>query len=388
MLLLPTNDNLTINQAQNLIYQKPVIIDLRPTDNSINFKKKFSFKFEKNLNGKSVIGKWEFLSSDVTLLWDHKTNIFKLDYSTKNSESNKIEISIQINNDPNLNIRLFHNSRHPIVSLEKEILNSFSFKKPLYFSELKTISVVTNHFYHKLPPTTEKFNIVVEKENEYKTDIQMNDISKKNVMSLFVQIGIKFAMYNPGQAIYKKVTIKPSLLSQGKNITNFADIDYGSQNPFDRVTVNLQSISNLPLSKYKLTSLKVYENHNSIYFDKNMYYDLSKKETIEGFGNNSRPGYVVPYDFYGDIFPILTFDIDNFKNIKLSWTNKINKPYFDSDTGIINLDIKTDNTNDEELKEPNWAIAHNFFEIAENQKLSYEEILKKLKKLEEHQISS
>ncbi len=77
----------------------------------------------------------------------------------------------------------------------------------------------------------------------------------------------------------------------------------------------------------------------NISFVENTYYDFKNENTYSGIGLNSKKGYIVPYNFKGDMIPILNIDIDSITNILIGFSNPIKNAYLDKESGVIKLNI-------------------------------------------------
>lgn len=381
-------------------------------NNNIYFKSEMMYKFEgvQKVKGIKKTTKKNTSNSKIELDWDYKTNIFKLNllvdfnYNAKKNigfsffNQGKINCNtfIQFNNDPNLVIydtSLLYELKHFIfphhqrlinIKLNKEIGTSFSFKKPLFFSDIKTISINIKYdyplnFYDNL--NNEENHYIVKKRDDEVVNQKNIQINQEKINFYLQSKSIFSGTNNEVKHVYDVMKLEPIALQQNKHNIDFLNIIHENITPFNRIPVNIKSISNIPFSMKEFKKIDVKSNQNKIYYDENNRYDVSKEMTINEFGKNSNIGYVVPYCFSGDIYPVLTFDIGPFKDIKLSWKQTFEKPYFYKNEGIIKLDIKRNNEiiEDEQNKKLS-TISQNFFEIEENKKLNYEEVLKKTKK--------
>ena len=68
----------------------------------------------------------------------------------------------------------------------------------------------------------------------------------------------------------------------------------------------------------------------------NTYYDLNKKMIVKGFGLNSNPGYLPPFEFSGMFFPLVKLKINNL-DFDIAWEEYFEKPYFKNNEGIIKI---------------------------------------------------
>ena len=89
---------------------------------------------------------------------------------------------------------------------------------------------------------------------------------------------------------------------------------------------------------------------------------------------------MIPYDYDKTFYPTFEFDLNQFKDLKLTWTQKINKPYFDNDKGIIKLKLENNNEKFELSNQNDWIkIYFDFFKDSENRNLDYQKLIEKLK---------
>ncbi|MBN0919315.1 MHO_1580 family protein [[Mycoplasma] gypis] len=74
------------------------------------------------------------------------------------------------------------------------------------------------------------------------------------------------------------------------------------------------------------------------------FYDYYSEKTKLGINSNSKQGYVIPYNFRGDILISTIINLDNFlhTNIILSYRQNFSKPLLNEDYGYINLKIEED----------------------------------------------
>jgi hypothetical protein len=66
---------------------------------------------------------------------------------------------------------------------------------------------------------------------------------------------------------------------------------------------------------------------------------LKEGKTFSGIGLNSEMGYIVPYNFKGNLIPILNIDIGSIQNIIIGFSHSIKNAYFEKNNGLIKLQI-------------------------------------------------
>lgn len=380
-------------EIRNLRTWKPSD-EIRPTRESIEYSKNIQIKadiVDYTQTNRVLYRNTQRDSWFLILKWDSKTDTFIIE-GHFDFDNNKIGYNlgakqyIRINNEHNFNINISKNSnkKFSFKIVSKELSNK------IIFSNIKSLSLHIEFFNIGFPwfnvPKKKNINIYLAfppNVNHEKKDIQIQEINKKQ--EFFIQNGIRFSnsISNPIK-LYKKIVIHPLGLKSGQHNKKMLMIENHEGTPFDRVNIKPKSIDNIPFTKNtnnKIIDLNT-DHYGNVIYDRNTFYDLNKKETIVGFGPNSNPGYVIPYDYSGTFFPVFTFDANEYKDIKISWPLKISKPFFDKKNSIVNIDFKHSNDNvDHLVNELKWLnVKHNFFDLIENKELTYNKLLENLKK--------
>ena len=293
-----------------------------------------------------------------------------------------IDYTVQINNDPSLTIRTKEKSDYN--NAQKEF-NSSNFGKKINYQNIKSLSVIL-WIGGKKCAFTLKFNGIEERNKHFVLPLGFDRFS------ISVQSGLKM-IENSVHKKFRRMTFEPIKLKQNANnqklLNVFANVD---GKPFERSDLSLKKISNIPLSakqdkKHEFTP-KLDKTSNSIFFEENSYYDLKKNETLLGAGPNSKPGYVIPYDYKETFYPSLDFSFNQLKDYKFTWMQKINKPYFEigNKNSLVQLNLKNDN--DPNLVAINdWNnIEYDFFTKEENREINYQSLIDKTKNKNENKI--
>lgn len=88
------------------------------------------------------------------------------------------------------------------------------------------------------------------------------------------------------------------------------------------------------------------QNHlvKTIKFLENTEYEYFNNTVQISTSSQSNKGYTLPYNFYGDFTPKITFDFDIFKNISATVIYQIDKPILNSQKGIIKISLNEQNS--------------------------------------------
>lgn len=330
---------------------------------------------------------YNFVRSTIKFNVDYKTDIFRL--NTRISFGHKTEIGKKRTYPVNYQIQANNDSKYSIdVRKESEMgfADEFFYSTNMggiKYSELKVLSVIIWLGGKKFEYLF-KFN----QPKPYNKNLFLQP--KFSFFKIWLQSGIEIESFHKTtiKPIFDYLILEPNKLSQNEH--NIDIVQLGGTNgtdPFDRILFKPYKISGLPLSlnsknkKYEFEPIFDENRPDRLKFVENTYYDLKDKETKIGPGKNSSPGYIIPYSYDQNFYPSLEFDFGILKKLKLTWIQKINKPYFDVDKnkGIVKLLMKM---NDEEIRLPNsswYRIDTNFFEMDENKNITYSEMIKKLR---------
>lgn len=369
----------------------------------VNYVQQFQRKTLLSYEGR--VQKYTLFEIPWTLSWDYKTDGIKISfekiiwkfwdfskYSLVESPflpwAEICDFQVVINNNVKLKNpiikKLWLRDRIYDIKLNEEINSYSSFDKQIKFSEIKTISIELDISlfvnFVKRPP--HKYSDVVvfnAKENkESLKDIKLDP--KTGTKKINVQNGIKFSSSGSYEKKYQKLEIKSLELKQGKHNKEFLSITGAGSTPFNRVNIIVKELSGLPFSSEKRDKVQPYLKDNSkIGTNQFMYYDFDKEEVINGGGNNADNGYVIPYTYSGTMYLMCKLDLNEYKDIKLYWKQKIEQPYFNKTKGsVIKLKLKETNTFNPEKLESWLNIQNDFFFKEENKNLNYKEFLQKL----------
>lgn len=177
--------------------------------------------------------------------------------------------------------------------------------------------------------------------------------------------------------------IKPKKILQGYHNQDFLEIKDLGKNPYDRLNVKVGKINNIPLSTNKLSSINSFLDYDAelIKFNENTYFDPLKQETIIGFGFESNPGYVLPYNFKGKFYPYLDLNVNDFK-LRISWEINVDRAYFDENLSLFSLKVNNSNNSNIDNNDLNWKnIPSDFFNDINNEKLSFSYFMDKINEI-------
>ena len=330
----------------------------------------------------------------VKLIPDYKSDTFSVRFymawsnsGSRYNVSYSIKASDEVEKESSTDFMLTHNEESNLGFADKEF-HSVNLSKSLPYSKLKTLSFVV-----RIRDKKTQFAFIVGDPEPYKTDLVLEPQFKEYIINL--ETGAEIDSDGSQKPVIKVVKFKPFDIEQGKHNRDLIEIDMTSDgfDNYSRIVFKPSTLTDIPLSdKIKSTdklkmlfyqkeyfdyqTKKINRVDQKVYFDDHMYYDLDKKETFFGAGKNSRVGYVIPYIYDKDFFPKFTFQINQFKNMNLIWTKKIEKPYFKEGKGKVNLVINND-FEDPRIKKKQWKkIKQDFFEQPENSEITYEDLKK------------
>ena len=319
---------------------------------------------------------------------DFKTDIFRLksgfNFENILDPSKKrtyfVNYKIQANNDNKYSLDITKESNKN-KNEAVETFYSINLNK-IKYSELKTLSVIMKFNEIKMEFAF-KFNGF----ESYKNDLFLQP--KFNEFKISLQSGIKVEInYDPIlEPIFNNIFLRPIKMEQNKN--NKFLMNVMIKNEFEVLRRDLfkpLKISGLPLSVNEKDKFEFQPGFDNVYRDnelvflENSYYDLKAKKTKIGAGKNSDQGYVIPYNYTENFYPVLDFSLANLKNFKLTWVQKIDMPYFDPDNkkGIVKILINFNNNNNSNVSEWN-KIKNSFFDEEENKNITYTEFINKIK---------
>lgn len=184
--------------------------------------------------------------------------------------------------------------------------------------------------------------------NNYKQDFY---IQQEKFLILKFQNGININSDNITSS-YNDIKFSPCKIKQGFWNNDILRIETSLNEMFNSNVIQLISLDNLPVSSSSTSSFSSYlENEDSSLLVKimqNTYYDLNKKMTIKGFGLNSNPGYLPPFEFSGTFFPLVKLKINNL-DFDIAWEEYFEKSYFKNNEGLIKIYLENSFS-----YSPNW----------------------------------
>ena len=281
-----------------------------------------------------------FNTCNIGLVWDNRTNLFAFKFMFNSNNIN--EISFKFNNDiektlkPNLD---FVNSSYQLN------INSLSISDLLTdINKIKTIQITlkNNEFSRVIGIALNPYY------NNYKQDFY---IQQEKSLILKFQNGININSDNI-TSTYNDIKFSPCKIKQGFWNNDILRIETSLSEMFNSNVIQLISLENLPISSSSTSSFSSYlENEGSgllVKIMQNTYYDLNKKMTIKGFGLNSNPGYLPPFEFSGTFFPLVKLKINNL-DFDIAWEEYFEKPYFKDNEGLIKIYLESSSS-----YSPNW----------------------------------
>lgn len=290
----------------------------------ININNKLEFKGNSSIfnqivqNGTQVIGTWKanHLALDDTKFRNLAMTSLGNDVSYSGSS-----------NHPEFRRIMFYN----FGEIVKNATTSFD-----NYVELKTISkLVLKHDFNK--------DVVYRSGNDWYTP--------------------KFEFINDTSIEYSHLFIKPTMPNRFTGSDEVAEI-YGyrddgeefteAEYAFQDMSLKSSSIGNDKLNVYfeKYTGQKqLMQSNEKPYLIGKMkisdptYFDYSSNKTKIGFNTNSIIGEVIPYSFEGDYTRQIEFSANAaFKNMKFSFSTKLEQPVLNPSNGSVILKITDDNT--------------------------------------------
>ncbi len=293
-----------------------------------------SYYFDhKNNNITNNIDLWNesiFNTCNIKLIWDNRTNLFAFKFLFNSNNIN--EISFKFNGDiektiikPNFNI---------VNSSYQLDINSLNISDSLVdINKIKTIQITlkNNEFSRVIGIALNPYY------NNYKQDFYIHN--KKSLIFRF-QNGININSENI-TSIFSDIKFSPCKIKQGFWNNNILKIETTLNEMFNSNVIQLISLDNLPISSLSTSSFSSYlENTGDtellVKIMQNTYYDLNKKMIVKGFGLNSNPGYLPPFEFSGMFFPLVKLKINNL-DFDIAWEEYFEKPYFKNNEGIIKI---------------------------------------------------
>lgn len=337
-------------------------------NNAYTVKKDYEIKnIYYDSNGKDITSKnelWEdnFINESlIKFKWDNKTNIFAFDFSFL--EKNAIrEIIFKINNEKNV---VMKPNFHYENKMYNQTIYSTDINKSFNMQNIKTIQIYLKGSITKM------INIVL---GNYKNTKYDFIIPREKSLTLNFQNSIIIK----GEEIketFSSLTFSPINIKQGFWNKKILKLEQSSNDIFERNYIKLSALEGLPITSNTKSSFDSYLENESKYIyvkiSQNTYYDLQKKETIKGFGENSNTGYIPPFEFSGIFFPIITININN-SNFKISWEENFDKPYFKKNEGLNKIYINNSYNVDKNI---DWiTISSDLLNEAKEYNFTFEEL--------------
>ncbi|QJG67082.1 MHO_1580 family protein [Mycoplasma phocoenae] len=315
--------------------------------------------------------KTESKVNDITYL--HNAAI---DFSIeRHLNSENIVLNLKYNNFNYANVAIqiiLNNEPLPITNFstqntELRIITGLNKIKPFKYSDLRHIVI---NIYDK---THKKLNKVWHTHSEIIHPKQKQDFQvTSNGWEVRIPLKIKFKLvannyaylFNNNKCInidYAAISFIPIPIRQYKYNQTLFIIKGAIKNEYNQFVRKLDN-HHLQKTKYKIINLphlnkeqdllfeynEDYLNSNDdtigkLVFINNTYYDYKDQQTKLGFGFNSRPGYLVPYNFKGIFYPTLIINLfKDINNLLITMPHNIKKPILHPEYGRIKLTIDED----------------------------------------------
>lgn len=340
--------------------------------NSVVIEKEYemrNFYFDKNGNNiTDEKHKWidsELNKSIIKLLWDNVNNIFCLKFSfLSNNAAKKIELKFN-------NKEVF------------KFVPTYDFKDNMYNYNLYSTNLSNGIYDIK---NLEMLQITLKSDYGSKIiNLKLGDyVVNKNDFLLDDENGLCLKFQK--DITIKGEEIKTSLesiqfssrkIKQGYWNQEFLEIYEENDEIFRRNNIDIISLNNIPISSDKYSSFNCYyekvNNVGIVKISQNTYYDLSTKETKKGLAQNSKQGYILPFEFSGAFMPKLKLKINMF-DFEISWNQEIKKPFFKGSEGINKIYLSTSYNNDDNYDWNNIDLE--MIEEAMERNLTFDEFLK------------
>ena len=269
---------------------------------------------------------------------------------------------------------------------QTDVIITSSNLKGTLFKDVSTIAIAINakvSLYDKYVP----FNRIDrgtnwERISELNIKLKNHDLSNKSFLIndegllvetyssiIFIQDFNKVSVKN----VKSQIKILPKKIVSGKhNINMFCIINVSRTEPPLIVAKTIEGLKiHNALKKNKVIFDKSNNAEDSvkgilgnISFVENTYYDAKNENTYSGIGLNSKKGYIVPYNFKGDMIPIMNVDIDSISNILIGFSNPIKNAYLDKENGLIKLTInESTDLYDDDHQDQNTISNFNFANV-------------------------
>lgn len=334
MISIPTNDVVIQTKKEN----KQDVCYL--TDNNFYFKKSYKFKstyFSKNgtdiTKDKKIWENWNLNRGIIKLNWDINSGALYFEFSFVDKKAIE-NISFKINNNKTFNIKPNFSYVDDLYSFK--ILANDVFGQNFNFLNLETLQMSLSN-----STGSKNLNFVFEPFNINKNDFMLHD----SIYKLSFQNGLSINGENVID-YFATTSFQPYSLKQGVWNQNIIKIINDEDKVFKRNKLELISLEGVPISSNSKTNFEISLDKREDFYDvcvnQNTYYDLERKETQKGIGLNSNSGYIIPFEFSGNMFLTLKIKINNIP-FSISWMQQIEKPYFKNNQGIKKIHLQTNN---------------------------------------------
>lgn len=345
--------------------------------NSVIIEKEYEMKnFYFDNNGNNITNdeyKWintQLNKSIIRLLWDNVNNIFSLDFSflSKNAAKN---IEIKINNKEVFDLTPSYDFKDNMYNYN---IYSTNLGDGLY--DIKNLNIL--QITLKGDYGSKIINLALGDYIVNKNDFLLDD---ENGLCLKFQKDITIK----GEEIKSSlegIQFSSKKIKQGYWNQEFLEIYEENNEVFKRNDISIVSLTNIPISSNKYSQFdcyyeKVNNNIGIVKISQNTYYDLLSKETKRGLTQNSKPGYILPFEFSGTFMPKLNLKINMF-DFEISWKQEINKPFFKGHEGKNKIYLSNSYNKDNNYE---WNdIDLTMIEEAMERNLTFDEFLKWIKK--------
>ena len=394
-LLLPPINQIPINNQINFVQKNQVLNksyyqknNFYASDSSLSNvvdlkNKNIEAIYSGPASGNQVFGR-HFDGAYASVETDFKTDSFVINFSASwqpwynSSADNPVptQFSVRINNDNQFVQRIEKQSNKRGVGVS---FDSKNFSQPIKYSEVKTISLEGKIENIGVRAAFKILENVEPDKKELVLEPELKDYTFK------IQSGISVGSSRISEPIYTEFKLKPLQITEGKNNQFFLELSVEKEEDFKKIDFKPLKIGGLPLSgnsnvEPNKAEIDAYFDNGTkqIYINDYSFYDPKEQKTKIGIHEKASLGYVIPYNFGKNFNPTLQFNVNEFENIKLTWTQRNIKPYFSEKKGKIKLVFSSEE--DPDIPEDNWStINPDFFKDEQNQNLNYHELLEKLK---------
>ena len=313
----------------------------------------------------------------------------------KNIPFNFKNVVVSLNNKINyIGDKIFSPTGRSITITSQNLGNTL-------FSDVTSIAVALNAEINTFNPRFDKFPNYNNKFHGFKMWKRISELSIKikkpeinNKLFFIDEKGLEIETYKSfkfSQRINSLtvrndksiIKIIPKKIIAGKHNVEFFDVKNISKTPMPPILPKI--IEGLEIDNNGNTNKIIYEKSSNlleirngivgkINFSGNTYYDLKRQKTYPGIGINSRNGYIIPYNFKGDLVPIINLDVGPIKNIFIGFSNPIKNAYLNKYSGLIKLNIVQTNEPYNDDYENQIIIPNSYFSNIISGNLTLEDI--------------